>query len=120
MRGLRVKTEINEGISGTSWRPRIREAPTSGEYGVRSGHLYSQVEFPVEGKSHKTFNPKYVLPTRCKGIKMEQRLRDWSTNDWPNLRLIPCKRDNPCCCVAEDDLLRMPTAKAPPSSVNLG
>jgi hypothetical protein len=26
--------------------------------------------------THKTFNPKFVLPTKCAGIKMEQRLRE--------------------------------------------
>jgi hypothetical protein len=26
--------------------------------------------------THKTFNPKFVLPTRCTGIKMEQRLEE--------------------------------------------
>ena len=39
----------------------------------------SQVGLPVEGgdyqPTYKTFNPKFALPTRCAGIKMEQRLR---------------------------------------------
>jgi hypothetical protein len=50
----------------------------------------SQAELPVEGgghkSTHKTFDPKCALPTRCAGIKMEQGLRGWPTNVWPNLR----------------------------------
>ena len=38
--------------------------------------------------------PKNVLPTRYAGIKMEQRLREQPTNDWPNLRPIPRERAN--------------------------
>jgi hypothetical protein len=34
------------------------------------------------------------LPTRCAGKKMEQRLREWLTNDCPNLRPNPCERTN--------------------------
>jgi hypothetical protein len=49
----------------------------------------------VEGRGyqpiHKTFDPKFVLPIRCAGIKTEQRLRKWLTNDWPNLGLIPIR-----------------------------
>ena len=52
----------------------------------------SQVGLSVDGgrhqPTHKPFDPKSVLTTRCAGIKMEQRLRGWPTNDWPNLRLI--------------------------------
>jgi hypothetical protein len=40
----------------------------------------SQSRLLVEGwgqqHTHKTFNPKFVLPTRCTGIKMEQRLKN--------------------------------------------
>jgi hypothetical protein len=65
-------------------------------YGNWSGHFCSQEGLAVEEReyqsSHKTFNPKFVLHTRCTGIKMGQRLREWLT-DWPNLRSIPCERD---------------------------
>jgi hypothetical protein len=41
---------------------------------------YSQAGLPVEEgghqPTHKTFNRKLVLPTRCIGIKMEQILRE--------------------------------------------
>jgi hypothetical protein len=40
-----------------------------------------QAGLPVEGRghqpTHKTFfNPKFVLLTKCAGIKIEQRLRE--------------------------------------------
>lgn len=43
--------------------------------------------------THKTCNPKFVLPTRWAGIKKEQRLR--SSHDWPNLRPTPWERAQP-------------------------
>ena len=43
----------------------------------------------------KTFDPKFVLPTRYAGIKMEQRLREQPTSDWPKLKPIPWTRTNP-------------------------
>jgi hypothetical protein len=45
--------------------------------------------------THKTSDPKFVLPTRSTGIETEQRLREQPTNDWPNLRHISCERANP-------------------------
>ena len=39
--------------------------------------------------SYKTFDLKFVLPTRYAGVKMEQKLRDWATYDWPILRSMP-------------------------------
>jgi hypothetical protein len=32
---------------------------------------------------------QFVLPTRCAGIKMEQKSKEGATSDWPNLRPIP-------------------------------
>jgi hypothetical protein len=53
---------------------------------------YSQAGLPEEGEGHqttdKTLDLKFVLPTTCARIKIEQRLREWPTNDWPNLRPI--------------------------------
>jgi hypothetical protein len=59
---------------------------------------YSQVELSVEGgrhePTHKTFDLKCAaLPTRCRGIKMEQRLRKWSTND--SFNFIAWDKANP-------------------------
>jgi hypothetical protein len=60
---------------------------------------YSQEGLPVEGQgrqpTHKTSHPKFILPTRCAVIKMEQSLKECPTNDWPNLRLAPWERANP-------------------------
>jgi hypothetical protein len=43
----------------------------------------------------KTFNPIYVLFIRCAGTKIEKRLRECPTNDYPKLRSIPWARTNP-------------------------
>lgn len=38
--------------------------------------------------THKTFNPKFVLPTRRAGTKMEQRLGEQIASGCPSLRPI--------------------------------
>jgi hypothetical protein len=38
--------------------------------------------------SHKNFNLQFVLPIRCAGVKMEQKLRE-RPNNWFGLRPIP-------------------------------
>jgi hypothetical protein len=43
----------------------------------------------------KTFQPKFILSTRCTETKIEQSLREWITNDWPNLIPIPQDQVNP-------------------------
>jgi hypothetical protein len=45
--------------------------------------------------THKIFDLKFVLPARCEGIKMEQRLREKPNNDCPNMNPIPWERANP-------------------------
>jgi hypothetical protein len=59
----------------------------------------SQAGLLVEGgglqSNHKTLNPKFVLPTRCAGIKMEQRMREWPAIGWLHLRPIPWEKANP-------------------------
>ena len=51
---------------------------------------FSQAGLPVKGKRHqsihKIFNPTFVLPTKNPRIKMEQRLKEYPTNNWINLR----------------------------------
>jgi hypothetical protein len=42
-----------------------------------------------------TFHPEFFLPTRYAGMKIEQRLRKYSSNAYPNLILIPCERVHP-------------------------
>jgi len=39
-------------------------------------------------QSHQTFDPQFVLPTRCAGVKMS-RLERWPINDWSSLRAMP-------------------------------
>ena len=58
-------------------------------------NFYTRERFPVENKegNHstlKTYNPEFVLIARGAGAKREQRLREWPTNDWPNLSSILC------------------------------
>lgn len=87
-------------ISRNNWRPGVGKAPgilqetpylrpEAGEMETSVATSCSQVRRSVEeGRhqpNHETFNPKFVLTIRYIGIKMEQRLREWPTNDWPNL-----------------------------------
>jgi len=55
--------------------------------------LFYQAKLPVDGGEyqhiHKTFDPRFALSTGCAKIKMGQSLREWPTNDWPNLRHTP-------------------------------
>jgi hypothetical protein len=60
----------------------------------------NDVGLSVEGgehqPTHKIFNSKFVLPTRCAAIKEDQSLREWPTNVWPILKPIPCEKANTC------------------------
>ena len=63
------------------WVVSIAEIPTSGGYNF----LYSGVTSSGRGGhqlNHNMFNPKFFLSKRCAGIKMEQRLRKWLTDDF--------------------------------------
>jgi hypothetical protein len=59
----------------------------------------NQKRLPMEGlwhqPSHRTLDPQFVLPIRCAGVKMEQKLREWTTNNWPSLRSMPWERTHP-------------------------
>jgi activator of HSP90 ATPase len=54
---------------------------------------YSQAETLLKRQEHKlihkTFISKFVLSVRNAGTKIEQRLREWPTNNWLNLRPFP-------------------------------
>jgi hypothetical protein len=54
---------------------------------------------PVKGYGHqpiyRTFHPKFDLPKRNAGTKMEQILKEWPTNSQLNLRHIPWVSTNP-------------------------
>lgn len=58
-----------------------------------------QAGLKVEGRGNqstqKTVDLIFVLSTRCAEIKLEQKLRKWTTNDRPNLRLILWESANP-------------------------
>jgi hypothetical protein len=57
--------------------------------------------------TYKTFKLKFALPARWAGIKMEQRLKEKPTNDWPNLRPIPWRE--PTTDTINDTLLWLQT-----------
>jgi hypothetical protein len=82
-----------------STRVTLAETSSIGDTKLKEPTSCSQAGLPVQGKEHqdihKTFDSKFVLPTRCAGTKMEQRLREWPTNDWPNLRPIPWASTSP-------------------------
>ena len=63
----------------------LTETPSSGGIDHDGATFGSQTRLPVGGygqqSTHKTFNSKCVLPTRCAGTKLEQRRREWPTND---------------------------------------
>lgn len=107
--------KLVRGISGTTWKPGMGETtdiyggdPTGGSYQweieTEVATFCSQKGHPVEGGhqlTHKIFNPKFVLPTRCAKINLEQRLREQSINDWPNLR--PTSRERPTTTDTDND-----------------
>jgi hypothetical protein len=60
---------------------------------------YNQKRLPIERlrhqPSHKNLDPQLVLSTRYARLKMDQKLREQSTNDWPSLRPVPREKANP-------------------------
>lgn len=52
-----------------------------------------QARLPMEGlghqSKHKTLDLHFVLPTGFADIKVAQKLWDWLTNDWSNLKPMP-------------------------------
>jgi hypothetical protein len=77
----------------------LAEMPNSGDMEPEETTSSSQTGPPVEGWGHqltyKTLDPKLVLSQRTAGTKMEQRLKEWPTSDWPILRPIPWTDTNP-------------------------
>ena len=59
----------------------------------------SWTKFSMEGMGHqsyyKNFIVQFLLPTRFAGVKLEQILREWPTNDWTSLRHMPRNRAHP-------------------------
>jgi hypothetical protein len=53
----------------------LTEIPTRGEVKTEVATSGSQEGLPEEGRghqsTHKPFNPKFILPTECAGIKMQ-------------------------------------------------
>lgn len=72
----------------------LAETPSSGEYGAWRGHSLLSDRTPSRGIRIATHS-EFVLPIRSAGTKMEQRLREWSTNYWPNLRPNTWTSNNP-------------------------
>jgi hypothetical protein len=62
------------------------EIPIRGGIKTEVASTCTQARLPEEGEghqySHKIFNPKFVLPTRHAGIKMEKRPREQPNKDY--------------------------------------
>ena len=71
----------------------LAKTPSSGDMEPELGISCNQARLPVEAQahqpSHKTFALQFVLPVDCAGVKMEQREREWTSNDWSSLRPRP-------------------------------
>ena len=70
----------------------LAKACSKGGYGFELAISYNQVRLSVEvlghQANHKTFDLQFVLPTRCVGVKVVQKL--WVTNQWlAQLRSVP-------------------------------
>ena len=65
----------------------------AGDMEIEVNTSCSKVGLVVKGEEHQstqeTFGPKLILPTKYTGIKMGQRLMEWTINFWPNLRPRP-------------------------------
>jgi hypothetical protein len=74
-------------------RVALTEMPNNENMEPEEATYYSQTGPKVEGcecqHTHKTFNPKFILFKRNAGTKMQQRLKEWPTNNQLNLRPIP-------------------------------
>lgn len=46
--------------------------------------------------THKNVDLNFILPIRCAGVKIEQRLRERPTNAWLNQRPTLWQSTNPC------------------------
>jgi hypothetical protein len=59
-------------------RVTLATTPSNGDLGPEQALSRNQATLPVEGlgqqPSHKTFKVQYVLPTRCAGVKVAQKL----------------------------------------------
>lgn len=77
---------------GTAIRVTLARLPAVGDMHPEVATSCGQGELPVDKRhrfTHKTLNPKFVLPTRNIGTKTEQRLREWPTNGWQQLKTHP-------------------------------
>jgi hypothetical protein len=54
-------------------------AKTSSNRGSGTCNSYRQDFYLRDGDTNPSIKPKFLLPTRCAGIKMEQKLRGWPT-----------------------------------------
>lgn len=77
----------------------LAEISTSCVYVDRCGHFLQLGGISNGGRWHhltdKTFNAKFVVPTKYIEIKWDQRLREQLTNECSNLNPISCKIANP-------------------------
>ena len=73
----------------------LADTPSSWEIEPEEVTYCSQAEPPVKqyeyNPTHKTFDPIFILSIKNAGLRAAEwsRLREWPTNNWPNLRPIP-------------------------------
>jgi hypothetical protein len=81
------------GYERFSMRVTLAEISNSGEMEPEETTSRSYTWPPLEGWGHQpTFKfcePELFLSKRNAGTKMEHRLKEWPTNDWPNMGSIP-------------------------------
>jgi hypothetical protein len=89
---LELAGDWDWGVSRESMKVMLADSSIMGNMETEVANSCSQVGLPGEGGghqlAHKSSNPKFVLPTKCAKIKMEQRLKKQPINNWPNLRPI--------------------------------
>jgi hypothetical protein len=63
----------------------LAKTPRNGDTEPEAAILCNQARLPMEElghqTSHKSFDLQLVLPTRCAGVKVVQKLWEWPTNN---------------------------------------
>lgn len=90
-RSEKEKTGLN-GWTYLRWARNIGKwkLPPKGEMETEMATSCNQERLPMEGSEHHlsytTLDPQFVMPIIWVGIKLEQKLKEWPTHDWTNLR----------------------------------
>ena len=109
---MRTAGDLGQGkLPGVSGCPQLKFL-ASWNFETEVTISCSQADLPVEGKghqpTHKTFDTKFVLPTRYTEIKMQQILRKQPTNIISQLQIHPMIKSKPSDTIS-DSLLCLQT-----------